>query len=103
MGHADVQTSGPSSSLIWGLVFREPQGRKAGSLRPFCYVSKLTRTGGGRWRHMDQGAGIGVFQHPQRAIGAFFHIADALADIPALGALRSAMAVEDDPVERGGP
>ena len=27
---------------------------------------------------MDQGAGGGVFQHPQRAIGAFFHIADAV-------------------------
>jgi hypothetical protein len=24
---------------------------------------------------MDQGAGISVFQHPQRAIGAFFNIA----------------------------
>ena len=36
---------------------------------------------------MDQGAGIGVFQHPQRAIGALFHIADAVAHIPALGGL----------------
>jgi hypothetical protein len=36
-------------------------------------------------RHMDQGAGIGIFQHPQRTIGAFLHIADAMAPIPALG------------------
>ena len=35
--------------------------------------------------YMDQGAGIGVFQHPQRAIGTLFHIADSLAHIPALG------------------
>jgi hypothetical protein len=49
---------------------------------------------------MDQRAGIGVFQHPQRAIGAFFHIADAVAHIPALGGFRAAMAVEDDAVER---
>ena len=30
---------------------------------------------------MDQGAGIGVFQHPQRTIGGLCHIADSLADI----------------------
>ena len=34
---------------------------------------------------MDEGAGIGVLQHPKGAIGALFDIADALADIPALG------------------
>jgi hypothetical protein len=40
---------------------------------------------------MNQGAGIGVFQHPQRAIGALFHIADAFSHceswpvLPALG------------------
>ena len=49
---------------------------------------------------MDQGAGIGVFQHPQRAIGAFFHIADAVAHIPALGGFGAAMAVKDDADER---
>ena len=56
---------------------------------------------------MDQGTGIGVFQHPQRAVGTFFHIADAVADIPALGGCGAAMAVKDDTAERlskpGGP
>ena len=52
---------------------------------------------------MDQGAGIGVFQHPQRAIGSLFHIADAVAHIPALGGFGAAMAVKDDTVERPGP
>ena len=51
---------------------------------------------------MDQGAGIGVFQHPQRAIGPLFHIADAFAHIPALGGFRAAVAVKDDAVERHG-
>ena len=45
---------------------------------------------------MDQRAGIGVFQHPQRTVGPFFHIADAVAHIPALGGLGAAMAVKDD-------
>src|SRR5262245_43062867 len=52
--------------------------------------------------HMDQGAGIGVFQHPQRAIGALFHIADAVADIPALGGFGAAMAIKDDADKRLG-
>ena len=52
---------------------------------------------------MDQGAGIGVFQHPQRAVGALFHIADAMAHIPALGGFGAAMAVKDDAVERLAP
>src|ERR1043166_7552088 len=51
---------------------------------------------------MDQRAGTGVFQHPQRAIRGFFHIADAGADIPALGGFGAAMAVKDDAVERRG-
>src|SRR5437867_12960686 len=50
--------------------------------------------------HMEQGAGIGVFQHPQRAIGGFFHIADAVAHTPALGGFGAAMAVKDNAVER---
>ena len=52
--------------------------------------------------HVDQGAGIGVFQHPQRAIRAFFHIADAFPYIPALGGFGAAMAVEGDADERLG-
>src|ERR1700676_4186006 len=52
--------------------------------------------------HMDQGGGIGVLQPPQRAIGALFHIADAVTNIPALGGLGAAMAVKDDAVERHG-
>src|SRR5580692_8318420 len=36
-------------------------------------------------RHVDQNTGIGAFQHPQRAAGAFFRIADTGARIPALG------------------
>jgi hypothetical protein len=52
---------------------------------------------------VDQGAGIGVFQHPQRAIGGLFHIADALAHIPALGGFGAAMAIKDDAVERPSP
>ena len=48
---------------------------------------------------MDQGAGISVFQHPQRTIGALFHIADAVAHIPALGGFRAAIALKDDAVE----
>src|SRR5262249_29980382 len=51
---------------------------------------------------MDQGAGIGVFEHPQRAIGALFHVADALAHPPPPGGLSPAMAIEDDTVERPG-
>ena len=39
---------------------------------------------------MDQGAGIGVFYHPQRAIGGLRHIANGLAHIPALGHLGAA-------------
>ena len=51
---------------------------------------------------MDQGAGRGVFQHPQRTIGAFFHIADTLAYIPALRGFGAAMAVKYDAGERRG-
>src|SRR6266545_722138 len=61
---------------------------------PFRFVSpRAPRSLLGRY--MDQGAGIGVFQQPQRAIRGLRHIADALAQIPALGALGSAFAVED--------
>ena len=51
---------------------------------------------------MDQGAGIGVFEHPQGAIRALFYIADALAHIPALGGFGTTMAVKNDAVERRG-
>ena len=51
---------------------------------------------------MDQGAGVGVFEHPQRAVGAFCHIANALTHTPAFGHFGAAMAVEDDAVERRG-
>jgi hypothetical protein len=51
---------------------------------------------------MDQGAGIRIFQHPQRAVRPFFHVADPFAHIPALGGLRAAVAVEDDAAERRG-
>src|SRR5690242_10778799 len=49
--------------------------------------------------YMEQRAGIGVFQHPQRAIGAFFYITDAVARIPALGGFGAAMPVKDDAVK----
>jgi hypothetical protein len=39
---------------------------------------------------MDQGTGIGVFQHPQRAIGPLFHIAVAYSPAPGLIFLRAA-------------
>jgi hypothetical protein len=45
---------------------------------------------------MDQGCGIGVFQHPQRGVGRFFDIADAVTHIPALGGFGAAMAANDD-------
>ena len=48
---------------------------------------------------MDQSAGIGVFKHPQRTIGALFHITDAVAHIPVLGGFRAAIAVKDDAAE----
>src|SRR5262245_50254604 len=35
------------------------------------------------WSHMDQSAGIRVFQQPQRTVGRLFHIANTFADIPA--------------------
>src|SRR5260221_2502298 len=65
---------------------------------PFRFVSPRAPRSLGC--HMDQGAGIGVFQQPQRAIRGLRHIADALAQIPALGGLGSAFAVEDDASER---
>jgi hypothetical protein len=48
---------------------------------------------------VDQGAGSGVFQHPQQTIGPLFHIADAVADIPTLGRFGTALAIENDAVE----
>ena len=42
---------------------------------------------------MDQRAGIRVLQHPQRAIGAFFHVADPVAHVPALSGFRAALSV----------
>src|SRR5579871_3532977 len=55
------------------------------------------------WRYVDQRAWVGVFQHPQRAIGSFFDIANAFADVPALGGFGAAMAVHDDAVKRRRP
>jgi len=54
---------------------------------------------------MDQGAGVGVFQHPQRAIRSLRHVADALTDIPPLCGLRATMAVNgpDGDVPTSGP
>src|SRR5215470_5935962 len=52
------------------------------------------------WSHMDQSAGIRVFQQPQRTVGRFFHIANTFADMPALGRLGSPFTVEDDAIER---
>src|SRR5215510_6536796 len=43
------------------------------------------------WSHMDQSAGIRVFQQPQRTVGRLFHIANTFADIPALGRLGSTL------------
>ncbi len=63
----------------------------------------LSIRGGRLGRHMDQGAGTGVFQHPQRAIGTFFDIAEAVSYIPALGGFGAAVAVKDDSVQRHGP
>src|SRR5262245_13366870 len=51
------------------------------------------------WSHMDQSAGIRVFQQPQRTVGRLFHIANTFADIPALGRLGSPFTVEDDAIE----
>ena len=48
---------------------------------------------------MDQGSRIAIFDHPQRAIGSFFHIPDAVPHVPTLNALRSAVAVKDNAVE----
>src|SRR5262249_60643076 len=51
------------------------------------------------WSHMDQSAGIRVFQQPQRTVGRLFHIANTFADIPALGRLGSTFTVEDDAIQ----
>jgi hypothetical protein len=53
-------------------------------------------------RHVEEGAGTGVFQHPQRTVWTFFHIADAVADGPTFGGLGSAFAAKDNAVERRG-
>ena len=45
---------------------------------------------------MNQCAGIDVFQHPQRAIRGFFHIADAVTTVPARGGFGAAMTVNVD-------
>src|SRR5262245_44855161 len=52
---------------------------------------------------MDQRTGSSVFKQPQRAIRTLFHIADALAYIPALGGFGAALSVKDDAVERRRP
>ena len=72
--------------------------KKAGSFRPFYFFAFLARSDCFGC-HMDQGAGIGIFQHPQRTIGAFFDIADAVTHIPAFGGFGAAMAVKDNAVE----
>ena len=50
-------------------------------------------------RHVDQGAGVIVLDHPKRAIGALLHIANALSNIEALGGLGSAFAIKYDAVD----
>src|SRR5580704_4711852 len=44
-------------------------------------------------RDVEQGARIVVFQRPQRTVGAFLDIADAVTDTPAIGELGAAMPV----------
>ena len=51
---------------------------------------------------MDERAWVGIFQHPERAVGTLLHIADTMAHVPALRHLCAAMPVEDNPVERFG-
>ena len=46
-------------------------------------------------RDSKQRAGIRVLDHPQRAVGALCHIADAFANCPALGGFGAAVAVEE--------
>src|SRR4051812_47589439 len=78
------------------------QGRPSRSWRDARWNGiRLTRSDLFRC-YMDQSAGIGIFQHPQGAVGALFHIPDAVAHIPALGGFGASMAVKDDAVERSG-
>ena len=49
---------------------------------------------------MDQSARICIFQHPQRPIRPFFHIANTIPHIPALCGLRAPMAVKENADER---
>jgi hypothetical protein len=64
--------------------------KRAGLLRLSCLLSANAK--GSLGCDMDPRAWIGVFPHPQRAIGAFFHIAVAAAHIPALGGFGAAVA-----------
>ena len=78
--HKPASGSPTSENRVKRRLAKKP---RAESLRAFLPLVHLMRRH--RFRcHMDQGAGIRVFQHPQRAIGTLFHIANALAHIPAL-------------------
>ncbi|MDT7817128.1 MAG: hypothetical protein QOJ42_7044 [Acidobacteriaceae bacterium] len=52
------------------------------------------------WSDAEHAACPGILEHPKRAIGPHFHVADSVADIPAFGRLGPALTVEDDAVER---
>ena len=52
------------------------------------------------WRDAKQPAGIGVFEHPDRAVRSDLDVANAVADAPALRRRRATLTVERDPVER---
>src|SRR5262249_9978088 len=51
-------------------------------------------------RDAEQPAGIAILEHPQRAVGSDFHVANAVADAPAFRRRGAALAVEGDAVER---
>src|SRR6185312_11272741 len=52
------------------------------------------------WRNVNQRAGIGVLNDPQRSVRSLCHVANAFAHGITLGRLGAALAVEDDPVDR---
>src|SRR5437868_3109932 len=73
---------------------------KKGRIVPALLVSSSSTAKGSLGRHVNQRAGIGIFQQPQRAICGFRHIADTFSHAPTLGWLGAPFAVEDDAVER---
>src|SRR6185436_8495554 len=82
-------------------VFLPLTAKKKGRIAPAFFPVRLKAKGSLRC-HMDQGAGVGIFQQPQRAIGTFCHIADALSHSPALCGFRAALPIKDDAGERLG-